>query len=82
MEYSIYHETQNQVLQEIYTALRKSGYQVRELECLEIEHINYDTNRTYHFELKNKNGNLIKKFAHAFICRLSSGRYELTMHIS
>ena len=80
--YGTYFDTQNQTLNEFYQFITDSGYTFEPLDCFQVEHINYDTNRTYHVPLITKNGNPAKKMAHAFICRLSSGRYELTMYLN
>jgi hypothetical protein len=82
MEYQTYFDTQNQTLNEFYRYINNHGYTFEPLTCFQCEHINYDTNLTYHLPLITKKGNAARKWAHAFICRLSSGRYELTMHIA
>jgi hypothetical protein len=81
-KYDTYFDTQNQTLNEFYRFIEDSGYSYEPLDCFQAEHINYDTNRTYHLPLITKRGNIARKMAHAFICRLSSGRYELTMYIN
>ena len=81
-KYATYFETQNETLNEFYRFIENSGYSYEPLDCLHVEHINYDTNHTYHIPLITKRGNIARKMAHAFICRLSSGRYELTMYIN
>lgn len=80
--YATYFNTQNETLNEFYRFTADSGYSFEELDCFQVEHINYDTDRTYHLPLITKNGNPARKMAHATICRLSSGRYELTMYIN
>ncbi len=81
-KYETYFNTQNETLNEFYRFIEDHGYSYEPLTCFQVEHINYDTNRTYHVPLITKRGNLARKQAHAFICRLSSGRYELTMYIN
>lgn len=80
--YSTYFETQNAALCEFYRLIEDNGYLYEPLNCFQAEHIPYDTNRTYHIPLTTQRGNPDRKAAHAFICRLSSGRYELTMYIN
>jgi hypothetical protein len=80
-KYATYFDTQNAALAELYRFIEDHGYLYEPLTCLQAEHIAYDTNRTYHIPLTTKRGNPARKAAHAFICRLSSGRYELTMYI-
>jgi|GEM_PF-3605618 len=80
--YGTYFDTQNSALAEFYRFIEDAGYTYEPLTCFQVEHINYDTNRTYHIPLTTRRGNPAKKAAHAFICRLSSGRYELTMYIN
>ena len=80
--YETYFNTQNEALTELHRFIEDHGYSCTPLDCFQAEHINYDTNRTYHLPLITRNGNPARKQAHAFICRLSSGRYELTMYIN
>jgi hypothetical protein len=80
--YGTYFNTQNETLNEFYRFIEDHGYLYEPLDCFQADHINYDTNRTYHIPLTTKKGNPARKQAHAFICRLSSGRYELTMYIN
>ena len=80
-KYETYFNTQNEALTEFYRLIEDSGYLYEPLTCFQVEHIAYDTNRTYRVPLTTKRGNPARKQAHAFICRLSSGRYELTMYI-
>lgn len=80
-QYSTYFNTQNETLNEFYQYIEDKGYAYEPLDCFQAMHINYDTNHTYHLPLTTKNGNLARKQGHAFICRLSSGMYELTMYI-
>jgi hypothetical protein len=80
--YGTYFETQNQTLNELYRFINDEGYTFEPLDCFQVEHINYDTYRTYHVSLITKNGNPARKMAHATISRLSSGRYELIMYLN
>lgn len=80
--YKTYFDTQNETLNEFYRFIEDHGYSYTPLDCFQVEHINYDTNRSYHIPLTTKRGNPARKRAHAFICRLSSGRYELTMYLN
>jgi hypothetical protein len=80
--YDTYFNTQNETLTEFYRFITDRGYTYEPLTCFQTEHIAYDTSITYHMPLKTAKGNNARKWAHAHICRLSSGRYELTMHLS
>ena len=80
--YQTYFETQNETLNEFYTMISDNNYKFDELDCFQTQHIPYNQNIRYTIELTTLNGNKARKQAHAFICRLSSGRYELTMYIN
>ena len=80
--YETYFNTQNETLTEFYRFVEASGYTYEPLGIFETQHINYDTHHSYHLPLVTKKGNPARKMGHAFICRLSSGRYELTMYIN
>ena len=82
LKFETYFETQNSALNEFYRYIDEAGYLHNKLTGFECVHINYDSNHSYHLPLYTIKNQLAKKQAHAFICRLSSGRYELTMYIN
>lgn len=45
------------------------------------DHLAYGQNRTGDFQLESRKGKPTRAYYHALICRLDSGRYELTTYV-
>ena len=77
-----YFDTQSSALTYVEEEMQKSQIQIQYPENIWTEHVSYGTTVTYHFQLKNKSGNFMKKWLHISLYRMDNGKYELTYYKS
>lgn len=88
MKYSTHHETLGHAVSEINTTLRDSRNEVELVnydaftEAFQFDDVSYGKTREAHAEIKTIHGKSTRKYAHAAIYRMDSGRYELTLYIA
>jgi hypothetical protein len=82
---TIYYDTLGQALQAHIEAIEKAGgvfMDNKEEMYIFFQPISYGTTAYDHRELLTYKGRNTKKYAHASIYRMETGRYELTSYIS
>lgn len=81
----IYHETLSSAVNESLAEIALRGAVLRDAEeitrVFEFGGISYGQNKEAHAEIATLKGKGTRKFAHASIYRMESGRYELTVYI-
>ena len=76
----VYFNTQGDALDYAFEDTERK-YEIIFPDRLWSEHIPYETNKRYTFELLTKNGNMSKKVLVINLYRMYSGRYELNYYI-
>jgi hypothetical protein len=80
----IYFETLAETIEGIKTRLFADRIELTnpaEIGCVFAGHLNYGNDRSGNFEIASLRGKSTKKWFHAQIYRMDSGRYELTTYV-
>jgi hypothetical protein len=88
MKYATYHQTLGSAVSEIHSTLADSRNDVRLtdpdafINVYQFDGISYGKTKEAHAQIATHKGKPTKKYAHASIYRMDSGRYELTLYVA